>query len=428
MDQATLYEQERLANEELGGRGVEEEQANDMRPLQPPIASDRSAFPINHLNLINSLRYRPYSYSNNLHTQTHPIFSFPPSSSSSSFLPFPLPTMSAARGSVTPTGKRTTSTYDYPLTAQQQQQAALSTPISIQPRASPRGPGTSSIAVANAQISMAQSCPTFSWQPPPAPSARPRLPSVDPPPMELPPSPPVFSPMQAETLKGKKEEPTSVALKKQIYSRSLSNYSSSAPTHVDYLSKFHPNFGPLEEGGLDDSDEDQEEAPVGYKPSARTMQVSMRPSAGGEENSPSETRTGAIGIGIGAGGLSMKNRVQAVQRGDDFSLSKSPTIFSIMSTSHQNPPLGLYTADTSASSSGSSPGHSILGSIAAGGDSQKRRSLIGHKAPLSSTSPDAPKSQVDASGEDDLQFSISLTDEQDGEGEDSSQQDSMPLY
>lgn len=345
--------------------------------------------------------------------------------------------MSGLRGSVTPTGKRT---FDYPLSvaqaAQQQQQlsaaaqsgnATLSTPIHIQPRASPRS--TSSVAMTNAGMNMAQSCPTFSWQPPPAPHARPRLASIDPPPMELPPSPPVFSPLQVEAVKGKKEEPTSVSLKKQIYSRSLSNYSSSAPTHVDYLSKFHPNLGQLDEAaGLDDSDEEEEEVSTTiYKPSARTMQTGPREVDLDEVDEP--MHAGGIGIGQGFARPQQVARVQQVQRGDDFSLSKSPTIFSILSTSQQQgAPLGLHTADTSTSSSGSgSPGHSILGSIAAGADIKSRRSLTSHKPPMA-TSP-KHQQESDAAGEDDLQFSISLTDEQDGEAEDTSkQQDFMPLY
>lgn len=340
---------------------------------------------------------------------------------------FSFPVMSGVRGSVTPTGKR--STFDYPLTgaqqAQHQQQTAqgLSTPISIQPRSSPRATGQSGVAAANAALNMAQSCPTFSWQPPPAPSARPRLASVDPPPMELPPSPPVFSPMQAETIKGKKEESTSVALKKQIYSRSLSNYSSSAPTHVDYLSKFHPNFAPLDEaGGCDDSDEDEEESTT-YKASSRAMQA-QRVADDDDDETPQQR---GLGVAVKSTGAPL-NRIHAVQRADDFSLSKSPTIFSILSTSqHNHAPLGLHTADTSASSSGSgSPGHSILGSIAVGaetGSLNKRRSMTMNKPPLAAKQPQ-PESQA----EDDLQFSISLTDEQDGEAEDGKGGDFMPLY
>lgn len=343
--------------------------------------------------------------------------------------------MSGVRGSVTPTGKRTASTFDYPLT--NSQQVALSTPISIQPRASPRA-ATSAIVAANAAINMAQSCPTFSaWQPPPAPAARPRLASVDPPPMELPPSPPVFSPMQQEAVKGKKEESTSVALKKQIYSRSLSNYSSSAPTHVDYLSKFHPNLGGLEEAGVDEFDSDEEDsAPqTGYKPSARAVNTQpQRPDF--EDDSPTNA-----GLGVRAQAIkttSGASRIQQMQRNDDFSLSKSPTIFSIMSTSQHNAAApGLHTADTSQSSSSSgSPGHSILGSIAAGAETTgaKRRSITSNKPPMTQQQTHdahqlaSPEPNRQDSNEDDLQFSISLTDEQEGEAEDGQQQEALNLY
>ena len=343
-----------------------------------------------------------------------------------------VPAMSTARGSVTPTAVKQRA-FDYPLTPAQQ--ATLSTPIHIAPRASPRGaPSASGVAAANAQISMAQSCPTFSWQPPAAPSARPRIASIDPPPMELPPSPPVFSPMQAEAVKGKKDDPaSSIALKKQIYSRSLSNYSSSAPTHVDYLSKFQPNLGQLDEGGAagDDSDEDEEETNTrGYRPSGRAQQQQRRdvddesPTLGEAAAAPAST-TGGIGIGVGK-----SNRVTAIARGDDFSLSKSPTIFSILSTSaHTQAHPGLHTADTSTSSTASgSPGHSILGSIAAGETVPKRKSLQSHKPP-SAVAADSAASRPAPAAEDDLQFDISLTDEQEGEGDDGQgQKQEFQLY
>lgn len=338
--------------------------------------------------------------------------------------------MSHARGSVTPTGKQRS--FDYPLTpAQQQQQtASLSTPIHIAPRASPRGAATPSHAP---HVSMAQSCPTLSWQPPAAPSARPRIASIDPPPMELPPSPPVFSPMQAEAVKSKKDESSSsLALKKQIYSRSLSNYSSSAPTHVDYLSKFQPNLGQLDELGSalgDESEEEEEEQAAGYRPSGRAMQQQARRELEEDSNESSGVGVG-VGIGIGIGG-SKQSRVSALARNDDFSLSKSPTIFSIMSTSaHTSAHPGMHTADTSTSSTASeSPGHSILSSIAAGENPKGRSMQQSNRVPVQSAAEvAAAKQQADAQAEDDLQFSISLTDEQEGEGDDNNKQDFMPLY
>lgn len=337
----------------------------------------------------------------------------------------------SARGSQTPTGKQPAArAFDYPLTPAQQ--ATLSTPISIAPRASPRGaPASSGVAAANAQISMAQSCPTFSWQPPAAPSARPRIASIEPPPMELPPSPPVFSPMQAEAVKGKKDDPaSSIALKKQIYSRSLSNYSSSAPTHVDYLSKFQPNLGQLDEGGAaDDSDEEEETTRGGYRPSGRAQQVQRRDQ---DDESPTLGEAAAAPSAIGGIGIAKSSRVSALSRGDDFSLSKSPTIFSIMSTSahsHAHPALGMHTADTSTSSTASgSPGHSILGSIAAGENVPKRKSLQSHKPTAAGAAADSAASRPAApAAEDDLQFDISLTDEQEGEGDDGQKQE-FQLY
>jgi hypothetical protein len=224
------------------------------------------------------------------------------------------------------------------------------------------------------------------------------------------------------------------ALRKAVYSRSLS---SSAPSNggADFLLKhYQPNLGGLEEtGGVGEGegdssdDEDSSARNSGYRPSARAMQTAQR--APDDEDSPVERsmqHAAGIGIGMGKGAHGGASRVSAVQRGDDFSLSKSPTIFSIMSTSQHAPagagPLaGMHTADTSTASSASS--QSILGGIAAGTDmgGRKRNSLVGHKPPQQH-SPDA------ALGEDDLQFSISLTDEQEGDSEDKNQ-DYMPqLY
>jgi hypothetical protein len=166
---------------------------------------------------------------------------------------------------------------------------------------------------------------------------------------------------------------------------------------------------------------------------------SMRRGVDLDDDSTIEDGAAHGGIGIHAHGISMKggshahNRVHAVQRNEDFSLSKSPTIFSILSTSQHNPPLGLHTADTSASSSGSgsSPGHSILGSIAAGAETtnSKRRSLTSHKPPTVGSLEAAKQQQADSTTEDDLQFSISLTDEQDESGADeSNKQDFLPIY
>jgi hypothetical protein len=318
----------------------------------------------------------------------------------------------AARGSVTPTGKQRA--LDYPLTpadaARSAAGAAGSIPIHIAPRASPRAPGAQA-----SMVSVAQSCPTFTWIPPAAPSARPRIASVDPPPMELPPSPPVFSPMQAENVKSRKDESGGgVGLKKQIYSRSLASsggiglYSSSAPTHVDYLSKFQPNLGQLDEAGAadDDSDEEEEErgrvsAGSGYRPSARASGGQVRRDDAESPPVGLPPSTGAVGMGIKG------SRVQAVSRSgnDELSLSKSPTIFSILSTSQQNPSgLALHAG-------GNSPGQ-VLGAIASG-DIHRSSGKLPERAAADAAAASSARSE-----DDDLQFSISLTDDQEGEEED----------
>ena len=202
---------------------------------------------------------------------------------------------------------------------------------------------------------------------------------------------------------------------------------------MDYLSKFQPNLGQLDEldstGVLDESDE-EEEASGAYRPSGRAMQQQARRDMDDDSAEAAASGVGGVGIGIGIGiGGAKQSRVSALARNDDFSLSKSPTIFSIMSTSAHNSAAhpGLHTADTSTSSTASgSPGHSILGSIAAG-EHHKRRSLQSNKAPVQQQSA-AAKQQAEAQAEDDLQFSISLTDEQEGEGDDGNKQDFLPLY
>jgi len=383
--------------------------------------------------------------------------------------------MSGLRGSMTPTGKRSKGAFDFGTTtsstttaasgqAQPATGAPLSSPIHIQPRSSPRAP-TSSIVSANAGIHMAQSCPTFTWNPPAAPHARPRIASIDPPPMELPPSPPVFSHMQAQQIKGKKEAPTGIALKKAIYSRSLSNYSSSAPTNTgEFLSKFQPNFETLDEGVAGDGDELEEEEEEdqtkeellssddeilrgSYRPSARAQQAMMAANLAAnqrraaEEDEASDDSTGLggaapvhgrpIGIGIGANrpavGMKAANRVQAMQQSgnDESMLGKSPTIFSILSTSAKNPSAFLGANATMGAQTTPPTGQAILSSIAAGVDA-KRRADVDEEV-NDATTPDqgVVTNAADAQGEDDLQFSISLTDEQEGEPEDAS---NMPLY
>jgi len=80
---------------------------------------------------------------------------------------------------------------------------------------------------------IAQSCPNFTTVPPPAPSSKPLVPMRDPPPMLLPPSPPVFSPMQIQAAKSQ------LAEVQNVLSRSLTNFSSSCPD-PSYL---RPPFG-----------------------------------------------------------------------------------------------------------------------------------------------------------------------------------------
>jgi hypothetical protein len=304
------------------------------------------------------------------------------------------------------------STYDHPLTGAQTLQMAasasstgngqsttLSSPIHIQPRSSPRATASSS---SHASAMVASSCPAFSWQPPAAPSARPRIASIDPPIMELPPSPPVFSPMQAEQVKGKKEESTSISLKKQIYSRSLS---SSAPSHhIDYLAKFHPHFAALDEGSAgnqegdgDESEEEQASVPTGYRPSARAMQAQQHHDEQG-------------GVAIGNQNKLQQHQLQQRQQQDELNLSKSPTIFSILSTSaHQQmsgPLLGI----------GDKQQQFHQNQLNNNDNNNNNNNQLNQQQPLN-----------EQPAEDDLQFSISLTDEQEQESEDQGNSN-LPLY
>jgi hypothetical protein len=147
------------------------------------------------------------------------------------------------------------------------------------------------------------SAPVFSWQPPPPPAARPRVPSFDPPPLELPSSPPIGNNqfLQQEdnsnddasgmdfNVRAAQNKANIAAAPAAVYSRSLSNYSSSAPAHnIDYLAQFQKL--------------------------ALTSNNSN----------------------INAGGLAINGNPNAAQRGsklgvdNGLSLGKSPTIFSIL--------------------------------------------------------------------------------------------------
>lgn len=83
---------------------------------------------------------------------------------------------------------------------------------------------------------VAQSCPNFTYVPPPPPRTKPNVPSRDPPPMLLPPSPPVFSPMQILVAHSQLSEV------QNVLSRSLTHFSSSCP-NPSYLQSFGVNMG-----------------------------------------------------------------------------------------------------------------------------------------------------------------------------------------
>lgn len=176
----------------------------------------------------------------------------------------------------------------------------------------------------SAKILMAQSAPVVSWQPPPPPAARPRVPSFDPPPLELPQSPPVLSPIQSQTEAAEAEaeaaasasgqaihHPSAGPAKKQTYSRSLSNYSSSAPTHIDYLAQFGRPAGEPEQGS-------------GSGTSTITSGVSSGSSGFGISSSGVPKQVGPAGIQITG------NKRMIPQVKEAMSLGKSPTIFSIL--------------------------------------------------------------------------------------------------
>jgi hypothetical protein len=239
---------------------------------------------------------------------------------------------------------------------------------------------------------LAASCPTFTWMPPPPPSSRPRVPSCDPPPMALPPSPPVFSPVQVESAIKQVNQ-----LKQQIYSRSLSNYSSSAPTHVDYLAQFHPSFEPLNEGITEDDEEI--DIQLEDEPDSNSIEI----------------------------GKAMPKRISQLRSraSESFSLSKSPTIFSIL---QQNIP----TDETTSS------GEKITAATAAAGILAFVGTTNISGSPLRSTQPNVHENKlsshsveedVDTDAADDLQFSISLDASEDSLlEEDAGTTDFLPLY
>jgi len=92
---------------------------------------------------------------------------------------------------------------------------------------------------------IAASCPTLSYVPPAAPTSRPSIPSRDPPPIMLPPSPPVFSPIDINS--AKKQAQTM----QRILSASFT-MSSSCPASV-----FDPNMHTARRS-IDNGDDDDE--------------------------------------------------------------------------------------------------------------------------------------------------------------------------
>lgn len=126
---------------------------------------------------------------------------------------------------------------------------------------------------------IAASCPNFTFVPPRAPAPRPSVPNHDPPPMCLPPSPPVFSPIEIKTAQEQAQQIQRILSRQYVMS-------SSCPS-------FDPSFGVL----------------------AQRIQ-----GARGNRESPEKPGSG----------LDIPNTRRVI---DADVLGKSPTIFSLLSSS-----------------------------------------------------------------------------------------------
>ena len=227
--------------------------------------------------------------------------------------------------------------------------------------------------------------------------------------MTLPPSPPVWSPVQAEAARAEAEQTSSssssaIAIAQhqpshlqptQRYSRSLSNYSSSAPSHhPDYLAAFRP-ARPSETKADDDDDSEADTQGVG----------------GVRIHKPSSSSSSASSASSG------------------LDLSKSPTILSLLSSQHSG--------DSSASASSGDASFyrrpSLIESHIAEGEEEDDDDGGASRGDRGRRTAGGSEPTPAVGGADDLQFSISLDaadeeDEADDEGGDTGEFISDVLY
>lgn len=207
---------------------------------------------------------------------------------------------------------------------------------------------------------VAQSCPTFSTVPPPAPASKPSVPFHDPPALELPPSPPVFSPMQVQAAQNQLAQ-----VKQHMMSRSLTHYSSSCPD-VSWLTQ------------------QMQQAGNRFPGIAEIEPVPIKSNSNSEQSNSNSMMVPPRSSGMGMESL------------DGMELGKSPTIFSLLQGT--SAPSSRATSFIGDSANMGGPSGSLLSASNMNTGPSSRTSL---NPPVSfDNGPDMP--------EDDLLFAISL--------------------
>lgn len=183
---------------------------------------------------------------------------------------------------------------------------------------------------------IAASAPTLTYVPPAAPTSRPSIPSRDPPPIMLPPSPPVFSPIEINSAKKQAES------MQRILSTSFT-MSSSCPANM-----FDPSLYAARnvDNDVDDADDGETEDfdALGKSPTIFSL---LSTSVGGTVPNEDFLRSRGFTEGVSSG-LSSKERESFELRGstevrsyeDDQTNNDDNLLFSISIDEHEDNYLG----------------------------------------------------------------------------------------
>lgn len=248
------------------------------------------------------------------------------------------------------------------------------------------------------------SCPTFNLVPR-APSARPALPTQQPPKMLLPPSPEVFSPViegdpQLES-KGRGIPGKGQGSRARSRSLAFGNIAASAPAESHFMN-FHPSFAPLVEmHGEGDNEYNQGGSSSSSIP-AQGASLEQLDGLGPDPGSMSYQMRGSLGEQF-----PRRNSIDATQ------LGKSPTIFSVLSAGGSSHVPGDYGSNSPIAGRGRGISLNNYNSPLPGCTPEMQTRKLGRAYDEEPGGSGLSQSQSEQDGED-LMFAISF-DQNDGD-------------